>query len=165
MQEFENVFSNILEKDEKIIKAYRPNRKTVWTAVFFWMIVIPLFWPILILGFPIIYPIYRLYLSKRAYAITDRRILVRGGIIGVDYKALGLESVNASVVNVGINDKVARRNTGTLEFGSPSTPIGMTNAQGGRANPFRFVHVDNPYQEHKEIQEIIDKVREEHKKK
>jgi hypothetical protein len=165
MKNLQDAFNNILERDETIAKIYRPNRKAIWVQWFFWPVVIPFCWPFLIIGFPIIYPCYRLYLSKRAYAVTNRRILVRGGIIGIDYKAIGLDSINASTVYVNINDKIARRNTGTLEFGSPSTPIGMRNPQGGRANPFRFVHICNPYEEHKQIQEHIDIVREKASKK
>jgi len=157
------LFDNVLERGEEIVRTYKPNRKALRTSVFFWFIVIPLLWPILILGFPIIFPVYRAYYNKRAYAVTDRRILVRGGIIGVDYKSLKISSINATTVRVGIYDKIARQNTGTVEFGSPSTPLGATNASGMRLNPFVFGFITNPYEELREIEEHIDRVQKEPK--
>ena len=159
----EQLFQNILEKDEVIIKSYKPNRKTYRTAFFIWAI-IPFTWPLYILcltiGLPIFLPIRTAYYNKRAYCVTNRRIIVRGGIIGVDYKVMSIESMNASVLKVGFVDKVAGQNTGMIEFGSQSTPIGARRGQqGGANNPFIFRHIENPYQEHKAIQEHVDAVK------
>ena len=167
MSKLEKLFENILERDEKIVKIYKPNKKAYRTNVFIWAL-IPLTWPfyllMLTIGLPIFLPIYKAYYNKRGYAITNKRIIVRGGIIGVDFKVMSIESMNASVLKVGFIDKVARANTGTIEFGSQSTPIGARATNGGAANPFIFAHIQDPYKEHKEIQEHVDKVRESKRK-
>ncbi|MCL2860876.1 MAG: PH domain-containing protein [Firmicutes bacterium] len=162
-KEAECLFSNILEKGEVVVRAYKPNRKAVWWSVLFPILVIPTNWPFLPIILPIVLLVMRAYLNKRAYAVTDRRILVRGGIIGVDYKSLKINSINATTVRVGFIDNAAKQNTGTIEFGSPSTPIGMVNANGTR-NPFMFVYIKNPYDELREIQEHIDAVQDAEKK-
>jgi len=153
------LFTCILEDDEKIIKTYKPVQKTIRNYFgLFYMLVIPIAgWIALILSWPIIYPFYRAWYKKRAYAVTNKRIIVRGGIIGVDFKFLEYKSINATTVNVGITDKVSKTNTGTITFGSPASPIGMVNANGIVSNPFVFMHIENPYEEHKFIKQIINK--------
>ena len=96
-------------------------------------------------------------MSKRAYAVTNKRIIVRGGYVGVDYKFLEFKSINATTVRVGIIDKVSKTNTGSLEFGSPANPIGMRDSSGMKFNPFEFLYIENPYEEHKKIKQIISK--------
>jgi len=155
MIDLKELFTNVLENDEKILKTYKPVRKAVRNSFFFFLIVIPLCWPFLILGFPIIYPVYRVYYTKQAYACTNKRIIVRGGIIGTDYKFLEYKSINATTVDVGIIDKVSKNNTGTITFGSPATPIGMRDASGQKTNPFVFGYIEDPYEEHKKIKQII----------
>jgi len=152
------LFDNILEKGEVVLRTYKPDRKTLRTEWFFWWLVIPLMWPFLILCLPVLIPVFRAYYNKRAYAVTDRRILVRGGIIGIDYKSLKITAINATTSRVGLMDKIAKQNTGTIEFGSPATPLGATNASGVRINPFVFGRIVNPYEELREIEEHIDLV-------
>ena len=155
MTDLKDLFVNVLDDDEKILKAYKPVRKTVRNSFFFFLMVIPLCWPFLILCFPIFYPIYRVSYTKSAYVCTNKRIIVRGGIVGVDYKFLEYKSINATTVHVGIIDKVSKTNTGTIMFGSPSTPLGATDANGIRTNPFVFGCIEDPYEEHKKIKQII----------
>ena len=99
--ETEKLFQNILERGEEIVRTYRPNRKAFKTSVYLPFLLVPVIgWVMLILAFPVIFFVVRAYLNKRAYAVTDRRILVRGGIIGVDYKSLKINSINATTVFV-----------------------------------------------------------------
>ncbi|MCL2255614.1 MAG: hypothetical protein FWC11_02010 [Firmicutes bacterium] len=163
-KETEQLFTNILERGERVIRTYRPNRKAVWWEVLFPILVMPFLWPFVIFIFPILIPVVKAYLKKRAYAITDRRILVRGGIIGVDFKSLKINSINASTVHVGLIDNIAKQNTGTIEFGSPSTPIGVKDASGMKANPFIFHYIPSPYDELRDIQEHIDAIQDADKK-
>ncbi|MCL2755571.1 MAG: hypothetical protein FWE45_00785 [Firmicutes bacterium] len=159
MQDLGKHFEHILDDGEEIVKTFKPNRRATANSFFFFFWAIPLLWPILIISFPIMYPIYRAYYNKRVYAYTNKRILVRGGIIGTDYKSLDLPSVNATLVHVGFIDKISKKNTGTLEFGSPANPIGMTNSNGMKVNPFIFNHIENPYDEHKIVKQYIASVK------
>lgn len=95
-----------------------------------------------------------LWYKKRFDAYTTKRILIRTGVIGVDFKSLEYKSLNASTVKVGLIDKMIRKNTGTIMFGSPSSPL----AAFGRANMsgFSFIFIQNPYEVLKEVKEYME---------
>ena len=92
-----------------------------------------------------------LWCNKTVYAVTNKRVLIRTGYIGVDYKSLDYSMVGAFTVNVNWIDKLLRKNTGSLSFGSMASP--MTN---GTVAKFNFTYIDNPYEIYKEIKELID---------
>ena len=88
--------------------------------------------------------------KKAFYFITNKRLIIRGGFIGADYKSLPLSTVGMVDVRVDFLDKLVKNNTGSIIFGSASTPV--VNQQN---MVFAFHHVDNPYETFKEIKEII----------
>ena len=88
--------------------------------------------------------------KKAYYFVTNKRLLIRSGFIGADYKSLPLETVGMVDVRVDFLDKLVKNNTGSIVFGSASTPV--VNQQN---LIFAFHHVDNPYETYKEIKEII----------
>lgn len=90
------------------------------------------------------------------YVLTNKRLITRTGVFGVDFNALDIENIGASSVSVSLLDKMLRKNTGTLKFGSNSSPI---NAEGS-TNAYMFMHIQNPYHVHKEIKEYINVARE-----
>lgn len=88
--------------------------------------------------------------KKTFYYVSNKRLIIRSGFIGADYKSIPLETVGAVDVRVDFLDKLVKNDTGSILFGSASTP--MVNQQNA---VFAFHHVDNPYQSYKEIKEII----------
>ncbi len=173
----ENLFEPILDNNEKIIKIYAPDKKRAWFGIWIWVILTLLvFVPTTILMFlsndsetiavaifcviyaaiAIIVPIIciGLWCKKTLYAVTNKRIIIRTGCIGVDFKSLEYNMLGAITVNVGLCDKMLRRNTGSISFGSMSSPL--TN-QG--AAKFAFMYVVNPYETNKEVKAIIDEYR------
>ena len=150
----EEMFKDILEKNEQIVKVYKPNKKVFWRRAT-WMFLVPLFWPhmlmILILsGFSAPFLVASAY-KKRYYCYTNKRIIIRTGIVGVDYKSLEYKDITATSVSVGFLDKGL--GTGTVEFGSPSSPIGDSQY---RRNPYKFQAIQNPYDVMREIKEYKD---------
>ena len=91
--------------------------------------------------------------TKTLYIVTNKRLMVRSGFIGVDYKSLQLEDVSASAVRVGLLDKFCHPNTGTLIFGSASSPI--YDQRNGHALAFGFYHVDEPYELYKQVKTYL----------
>ena len=91
--------------------------------------------------------------SKTLFVITNKRLIVRSGFIGVDYKSLHLEDVTASAVRVGLLDKLCKPNTGTLLFGAASSPI--YDQRNGHALAFGFFHVDDPYDLYKRVKTYL----------
>lgn len=178
----EEKFKDILEKNEKIVKVYKPNKCKFWTgyilaSAFSWVWVfmaligsipeeskkfdVDLFWFLFIVagavfvgGMLITILLGAIYYKNRFYAYTGKRIIIRSGIFGVDYKSLEFKHLTATIVNVTFLDKILRRNTGNLRFGSPSAPVGGMNS--AYSNPYNFKHILKPYDTLREIKEIID---------
>lgn len=140
----ENLFDNILEKDEHIIKIIKPSKSRYWKGLS--LFAIPLFWPhfILIMVFTLFtFPFFYARGYKNLYyAYTNKRLIVRSGIIGVDFKTLDYPFITATSVDVGFLDKIQKSTTGTISFKSPSSSI-------------RFQYVVQPYDLLKEIKEYI----------
>ena len=180
----ENIFEDILEKDEKIKKIWRPNAPKFWTywiltwlASSFWVAIVPIpflwnnnSWVGVSTGFWIAFGVClgiiaflmflcwmtgALWLNKRYYAYTETRVLIRGGIIGVDYKSLEFKSLTATVVRVSLLDKMVRKNTGSIQFGSAASPV-LSIWSSGHSNQYVFAHVGDPYATLREIKEHIN---------
>lgn len=92
---------------------------------------------------------------KTYYAITNKRIIIRSGYIGVDYNALEMKAIGNVAIYVGLLDKFVTPNTGTIRFGSNATPI---TSQGGNKGlgGLSFAHVDDAYTTYRRIKELIN---------
>ncbi len=164
------LFSPIMDKNEVIIKTYRPNKLRAWFNAVVMMLIFTLFFvPVVVgtinevsyLGLGIVLGAYILilvliavfeilWLNKTRYAVTNKRIIIRTGFIGVDFKGLDFTMLSALTVSVTLLDKI-KRDTGSISFGSMASP--MINNAGAK---FSFSFVVNPYETYKEIKEIID---------
>lgn len=178
----EELFNNILDKDEQVVKVFKPNKLKMFFSMFFrwfWIWVWFLFLLLLeifgehldengnvinetpwgaIIGFSVIIAVliiinivcFVLEYKKTYYAYTNKRVVIRRGIIGVDYKSLDMSMIGAVTVNVTLLDKIVHKNTGTIVFGSMASPINQNNFM------FRFANIVNPYDVYKEIKNCID---------
>ena len=170
----EKLFERILDDDEKIEKVLRPNKcKYFFSNLLLWGLTYGLF---LITGLIAVLaddynPIYFLipigiwvvmmlftwlfmaiYYKNLYYAYTNKRIIIRSGIFGVDFKSLDMSMIGAVNVYVSLVDKILRKDTGSIMFGSTASPIGGQNAGAG----YRFNHIVAPYETCKEIKTYID---------
>jgi len=180
----EEKFNDILEKNETITKVFKPNKCKFWTgfiltSFFCWIWVfcgllgsipeegkkfdVDLFWllfaiagGVFIVGmlFTIIFG--AIYYKNRYYAYTSKRIIIRSGVIGIDFKSLEFKALTATIVNVTFLDKILGKNTGNLKFGSPSAPVGAF----GTGNPYTFKHLVKPYDTLREIKELMNECEE-----
>ena len=92
------------------------------------------------------------------YAVTNKRVIMRTGAIGVDYKSLNIDAILSVDVNVGPIDRMIKPNTGTIVFGNAMNSNVPTNgnASYNRYMQFAFIAINNPYDTAKEIKSIID---------
>ena len=97
-----------------------------------------------------------LYHKNTYYAYTNKRLIICTGIFGVDYKSLDIKNIGASDVYVSLIDKFLKKNTGSLRFGSNSSPI-----NGSKDNIYGFSHIVEPYETYKEIKSFIEKTQKE----
>ncbi len=175
----ENVFEPILDKDEKVEKIFKPHKLKMFLSSFligfccwFWLIIpaIAIFCvnendefvasalktilvvaSVLVLFGGITLLFVALEYKNTYYAYTNKRVIIRKGIFGVDYKSLDMSMIGAVTVNVSFLDKILRKNTGSIGFGSMASPIG-----GQNASLFRFADILMPYETYKEIKSVID---------
>jgi membrane protein YdbS with pleckstrin-like domain len=173
----ENLFTHILDEDEKIIKVFKPHKAKLFASAIilnslwlFWFMIfgvfavlfpdegevinkiyvlIPIALYLAIIGIIILFT--ALHYKNVYYAYSNKRIIIRSGIFGVDYKSLDMSMIGAVDVYVSLLDKIMKKNTGSLTFGSAASPVGGNNANG-----YRFNHVKMPYETCKEIKSYID---------
>ena len=148
MKNLEDLFKDILDDDEKIIGVIKPSKGRYWGAELFFL-AIPLFWPVLIILFVLsffTYPFLRAKAyEKLCYAYTNKRLIRRSGLVGVQYDSLNYKVIVSDSVYVGFLDK--RFNTGCLSFSrssNPNTPLSL-----------RFEYVPEPYKYMKAIKQQI----------
>lgn len=170
--DYNEMFKPILDEGEIILKTYKPNRSRIWANAILIIACLSIFFIPIMMGvnFPmtswwgfgasiglyciavictILFNI--LWAKKTVYAVTNKRILIRTGFIGVDYKSLDHTMLAALAVNVSWVDKLMRSKTGSISFGSMASPMVNNGAK------FIFAYIQNPYEEYKEIKQIIDK--------
>lgn len=170
------LFKPILDKDEEILKVYKPNKFRTYFGTILVCILITLPFSFVVIGsfldpetsiatsigfivFIVVFDflailLIALWYNKTIFAVTNKRILIRTGYIGVDYKALDYDTIGALTVNVNWIDKLLKKNTGTLSFGSMSSP--MINTANYK---FSFLYINNPYEAYREVKALMDENR------
>lgn len=167
------LFKPVLDADEEILKIYKPNKFRTFFGTILVCILVTLLFSLAVIGafldpettiatgigfivFIVVFDalailLIALWYNKTIFAVTNKRILIRTGYIGVDYKGLDYDTVGALTVNVNWIDKILKKNTGTLSFGSMASP--MINTANYK---FSFVYINNPYEVYREVKAIID---------
>ena len=175
----ENDFSLILNNGEEILKTYKPNKLKCYISsiiALIWLYVslitffllsflvpdengekMPLVAFVICMSLVVVFLIFHLIFTnmafkKRVYCVTNQRLVIKCGVIGVDYKSLDLKYIGAVDVYVSFLDKIIRKNTGTLRFGSMSSPMNS-------GAMFIFSSIYSPYEMYKEIKQIIEENR------
>lgn len=179
-------FDNILDDDEKIIKTITPHKGKVYLAncvkiglpyililaAVLLMTLIPdeqnptittsqivtlsVFCGAMVLILACVIIFTALYLKHTVYAVTNKRLIIRTGVFGVDFKSLDYKNLGASDVYVSLLDKILHKNTGTLRFGSASSPMNTNSF-------YCFGNVVAPYELYKEIKQYIASFQKEEK--
>ncbi len=170
------LFDDVIEADETIQKGFKPNKKKVFASFIIFDVIVAFFFSFTILGMWLDGEIPQkekiigtcivagvvllivaltmwfvsLYYKNAYYVYTNKRIIVRTGVFGVDFHSLDIENIGASNVCVSLLDKMVGKNTGSIRFGSNSSPI--TNSYYG------FMNIENPYQVYKEIKGYIQTI-------
>jgi membrane protein YdbS with pleckstrin-like domain len=171
----EEKFKPILEEDEQIVETITLNKTkffwSVFLASFFILSVVNVFvilgvcmefgfiWAlvpagVMVLCIFIVMMLAKVYYKNCIYAITNKKIIIRSGIFGVDFHSLDLESVSAINVKVSLLDKLLKKNTGTIEFGSMSSPIIRTSDGVGAG--YKFNNIEDPYEVYKRIKKYVE---------
>lgn len=173
----EELFNKILDNDEKIVKVFKPNKcKYFFSTLMYSGITLLIF--ALIGVFAVLFPddgtqvdkifvlvpigLYVLfmlliwlfsaiYYKNLYYAYSNKRIIIRSGVFGIDFKSLDMSMIGAVNVYVSLVDKILRKDTGSIMFGSTASPIGYQSS-----GIYKFNHIKMPYETSKEIKSFID---------
>jgi len=93
------------------------------------------------------------------YAYTNKRVITRSGLFGVDYRSLDIDMIGAIDVDVTFGDKIINKDTGSITFGSMSLPMSSNSSNGNGRLGYRFANVEHPYAVYKEIKKYIDNIK------
>ncbi len=96
--------------------------------------------------------------KNTAYAVTNKRVLIRSGFVGVDYKSIDLSSIHSINVRVDFADKLVKPETGSISFASALDPLTNNNGKSG-VTTFTFSHIEHPYDEYKRIKQLSDELK------
>lgn len=109
-----------------------------------------MFFPLIILlpffGFTILFlfnPLLQMMLYRHLlYLITDKRIIIQSGLIGVDFKIIDFDQIHSIDIKVGLLDKLFGHNSGSVYIDAGQ----MVVAAHGIAPAFTcFYSISNPY--------------------
>lgn len=173
-------FEHILQKDEQIIEVVKPNKLNFFFVTYLAyfillsflsiMIIIPISLDdetvgivalvfglivggLILLSFTLTTILSTITYRKRYYAYTNKRIIIKSGVIGSTYKSLDHKMIGAVEVRVDLIDKLLRKNTGTIKFGSLASPMFK------RVQPmFSFKSIKNPYELTNKVKSRIDEL-------
>ena len=150
----EHLFDVILEEDEHIVKIIKPSKSRYW-KFFLTPFLVPIFLPhfIVIMSCTLFFTIPLLYARSYKnlyYAYTNKRLIVRCGTIGINYKTMNYTSITSMTVNVGLLDK-GKTKTGTLLFKDANASIRSKASIG-------FEYVETPYELMEEIKEYMSTI-------
>lgn len=83
------------------------------------------------------------------YLITDKRVIVQGGIVGRDFKTIDFDMIQNAEVNVGIFDKLFGQNSGSINISTAGMITPNTNtifqSHNFYRSPYTISNVENPY--------------------
>lgn len=108
----------------------------------YWLILFPHFWVGIGLSFGTI--LYAVLVHKYIdYAITNKRVILKKGLIGRDYLFVDFDQITNIDVNVGILDKIFGENSGRINIFSAGN---FTTTKSGTAStPYTLLSVTDPY--------------------
>jgi membrane protein YdbS with pleckstrin-like domain len=103
-------------------------------------------------------PLYNFLVYRHVYyAITNKRIILQGGLIGRDFTTVDFDQITNAEVNVGISDKLFSGNTGSIRI---STAGSFTQGKYGPVQtPYVLRNVTDPYKVFKFFKKVAHDVK------
>lgn len=96
------------------------------------------------------------YVKK--YFITNKRVLIKSGIIGTDFNSIYFTGVKTANVNVGLVDKIFSVGTISIDTGkieNVATGSGNNEHSSIQIAYDRLIHISNPYEVYKYFQTAL----------
>ena len=99
------------------------------------------------------------------YAITQKRVIIKSGLIGTDFKSIYFDQIKNVIVDVGLIGKIFSVGSVKIDIGKTETySTGGGHTRGGysqsqvRTRTMYDVlkHIDNPYEVYKYLQKTLE---------
>lgn len=94
----------------------------------------------------------------KEYVITNKRVLIKSGLIGTDFNSIYFTEVKTANVNVGLIDKIFSVGTINIDTGKIETvTTGSGESRQSRTQTAydSILHIDNPYEVYKYFQSTL----------
>lgn len=94
----------------------------------------------------------------KVYIITNKRVLIKSGIIGIDFNSIYFTQIRTTNVNVGLLDKIFGVGTINIDTGKIET-VQSGSGANQRTNTQtaydKLIHIANPYEVYKYFQTTL----------
>lgn len=102
-------------------------------------------------------------MKVKEFALTKKRILIKSGIIGTDFKSVYYDQIQNAIVDVGLIGKIF--GTGSVKFDTGDTKMQTTHSKHGSSTRqvkvyHTFYQISEPYKVYKHAQGSLSKRKE-----
>ncbi len=102
--------------------------------------------------------LYRFFVYNNIYyAVTNKRVLLEGGLVGRDLKSIDFDQITDVSVNVDLFDKLFNQNTGSIFVMTPGAFRQTKN--GAVPHPHEMDSIHDPYVLFKKLKEVSHSVK------
>lgn len=117
-----------------------------------------------IIAFGLLISLYSYFSSKvKEYAVTKKRVIIKSGLIGTDFKSVYFDQIKNVIVDVGIIGKIFNVGSVKIDIGKTETySTGGGGRKGNQSSRVRtrtmydiLMHIDNPYEVYKHLQQSL----------
>ena len=94
----------------------------------------------------------------KKYVITNKRVLIKSGLIGTDFNSIYFTQIRSANVNVGLIDKIFSVGTLNIDTGKIETvQSGSGRNQSSRTQTAydKLLHIEKPYEVYKYFQKTL----------
>ncbi|QQG52591.1 MAG: PH domain-containing protein [Candidatus Falkowbacteria bacterium] len=91
----------------------------------------------------------------KEFVITDKRVLIKSGIIGTDFNSIYFTEIKSANVNVGLVDKLLSVGTINIDTGKVSSTSDKNGVTSVNTVYDKLLHIDAPYEVYKYFQEAL----------
>jgi len=91
----------------------------------------------------------------KEYVVTDKRILIKSGIIGTDFNSIYFTEIKSADVNVGLIDKMLSVGTISIDTGKVTSTNDKNGVTSVNTVYDKLLHIDAPYEVYKYFQEAL----------
>lgn len=172
------LFDQVLDGDEQVLLCQKPSpsrfylnfwgKTLLWTLWVFLLTELVLlvfenvpvgyyFIPFALFGVALVFaiPLSILCFDHTVYAVTNKRILVRTGITGIEFRSLNLISIGVVNFKQDIWDRMLLHNTGSIFFGGQLETNGQTTMHG-----FEFKFIEKPQAVYTAVRKLLNNKKE-----